>query len=436
MGVIWQTAVQDPPWKEVGAGKIKRGADKHYPVLATKDMPGVIRASGLWTPAENAHLYMWVTNTFLPDGLWLMAELGFKYKTNVCWTKKQMGIGRYFRGKHELLLFGTRGKGWSVRTDRNDIVGAYETEEDEDYEEYFSDGSSIEADHVRNNGKRKHSGKPEIFTDMIESRSKGPYVEFFARSLRPNWTSWGNDAAVQPEVQMLQKVQREVIEADNHETGLLSSDTTPAEPLTTVPEEPAVLRNGWQIHPDNAAWCYHPITRSVEQTSVLLALQQTPRTLEPITSFTRTWLSNFWPCAVSFDGEWYASVEHAYQAAKTAPEHRALFQDQKTTAAQAKAMGKKVPLRSDWPSVQLLVMYDLLRQKFASGTPLASQLLETSGRDLIEGNTWGDVFWGVCHGKGSNWLGILIMEIRNALQKELELSRSSGNVCNLQESSL
>ena len=405
MSVIWQTAVQDPPWKEVGAGKIKRGADRHYPLLATKDMPGVIRASGLWTPAENAHLYMWVTNTFLPDGLWLMAELGFKYKTNVCWTKKQMGIGRYFRGKHELLLFGTRGKGWSVRTDRNDIVGAYETERNEDYEEYFSDGSSIEADHVRNNGKRKHSGKPGIFTDMIESRSKGPYVEFFARSLRPSWTSWGNDAAVQLEV----------------------ASTVEETATATNP------RNGWQVHPDNDAWCYHPVTRQVEQTALVMTRQQIQKTREPIASFTGTWLSNFWSCAVVLDDAWYASVEHAYQAAKTNPEHRAVFQDLKTTAARAKSLGKKVSLSADWSTVRLRVMYNLLEQKFASGTPLATQLLETVGQDLVEGNSWGDVFWGICHGKGANWLGVLIMEIRDSLQKQLEIAQSSGILGNLQE---
>lgn len=193
--MTWATAQMDPPWMEQGAGKIKRGADRHYPLLKTKDMPGVILGSGLWTPDENAHLYMWVTNNFLPDGLWLMKELGFVYKTNVVWTKKRTGIGRYFRGMHELLLFGTKGRGWAVRTDRNDIPSAKATEEFE--EDYFPDGSSVSADHETAGGKRKHSAKPKVFYDLIESRSKGPYVEFFARSLRPGWTSWGNDQAVQ-----------------------------------------------------------------------------------------------------------------------------------------------------------------------------------------------------------------------------------------------
>ena len=189
----WKTGQMDPPWMEQGAGKIKRGADRHYPLLKTKDMPLVIRDSGLWTPDENAHLFLWVTNNFLRDGLWLMEELEFEYKTNICWTKTRPGIGRYFRGKHELLLFGTRGRGWAVRTERNDIASEIET--DEDWEAYF-DGSVVRAQHETLHGKRVHSAKPRVFYDMIESRSQGPYVEFFARSLRPGWQTFGNDVAL------------------------------------------------------------------------------------------------------------------------------------------------------------------------------------------------------------------------------------------------
>lgn len=192
---IWQTALLDPPWEERGSGKIKRGAQKHYPLLKTQDMPGVIRGSGLWTPDENAHVYCWVTNNFLPDGLWLLNELGARYITNIAWTKKRPGIGRYFRGKHELLLFATIGRGWAVRTAPNDIESALDTYE-KDGDSYFPHGDAIEAEHEMVNGKRKHSAKPKVFYDMIESRSLGPYVEFFARSLRPGWTSWGNDEAV------------------------------------------------------------------------------------------------------------------------------------------------------------------------------------------------------------------------------------------------
>jgi len=192
---IWKTSLLDPPWEERGSGKIKRGADRWYPLLKTKDMPGVILGSGLWTPDENAHVYMFVTNTFLPDGLWLLKELGARYITNLAWTKKRPGIGRYFRGKHELLLFATIGRGWAVRTAPNNIESTLDTAE-EDGEDYFFDGDSVEAEHEMENGKRKHSAKPRIFYDLIESRSQGPYAEFFARSLRPGWQTFGNDVAL------------------------------------------------------------------------------------------------------------------------------------------------------------------------------------------------------------------------------------------------
>jgi N6-adenosine-specific RNA methylase IME4 len=189
----FRTLMLDPPWNERGGGKIKRGADRHYPLLKTQDMPDVIRGSGLWTPAENAHCYMWVTNTFLQHGLWLLDQLGFRYVTNVVWTKPKIGIGQYFRGKHELMLFGVRGKGKdpSVYTDLRNLP------------------SHLDAEHVKkDDGKIKHSGKPACFYDLIEARSKGPYVEFFARSLREGWTSWGNEV---PAFQ-------EAVDASNAET--------------------------------------------------------------------------------------------------------------------------------------------------------------------------------------------------------------------------
>lgn len=223
------TFLLDPPWNEQGGGKIKRGADRHYPLLKTLDMPAVIRSSGLLNPSPAAHMYLWVTSNFLIDGLWLMGELGFTYKTNICWAKKRIGLGQYFRGKHELCLFGTYGKGFDARTESNSVPSLLETEDDEGqsgvdqmaeavravvapcpltlypndeegvnlakalavYDEGFA--GYVEAEHVKVDGKRKHSGKPDVFYDLIESRSKGPYVEFFARSQRPGWTSFGNE---------------------------------------------------------------------------------------------------------------------------------------------------------------------------------------------------------------------------------------------------
>lgn len=166
----FQTVVLDPPWDESGGGKIKRGADRHYKLAKTRDMPGIIRSCPYWDDiAEDAHMYMWVTNNFLPDGLWLMSELGFVYKTNVVWVKPRIGLGQYFRGQHELCLFGVRGRGVVPRTEDRTI------------------GSVLHAP------RGQHSKKPDAFMDIVERRSSGPYLEIFARRTRPGWTSWGNE---------------------------------------------------------------------------------------------------------------------------------------------------------------------------------------------------------------------------------------------------
>jgi predicted NAD-dependent protein-ADP-ribosyltransferase YbiA (DUF1768 family) len=78
--------------------------------------------------------------------------------------------------------------------------------------------------------------------------------------------------------------------------------------------------------------------------------------------------------------------------------------------------GQKVTLRKDWEGVKIQVMRDVLRLKFAN-PGLRDRLLETGDRELIEGNTWGDTFWGVCRGSGKNWLGQLLMELRGELSK-------------------
>jgi ribA/ribD-fused uncharacterized protein len=136
-----------------------------------------------------------------------------------------------------------------------------------------------------------------------------------------------------------------------------------------------------------------------------------------ITAFqgAHRFLSNFWPAPVVYDGSEYPSVEHAYQAAKTLDP---AWREKIWTAIQpgaAKRLGKQVPMRADWEQVKVDVMRDLVFQKFAPGTALAAQLLATGDAMLIEGNTWGDRFWGVCGGSGENHLGRLLMEVRAAL---------------------
>ena len=139
--------------------------------------------------------------------------------------------------------------------------------------------------------------------------------------------------------------------------------------------------------------------------------------MSEITSFKGPYafLSNFWFCDVVLDGLKYKSVEHAFQAAKTFdPEWRAKIR-LASKPGEAKKLGRQVPLRSDWEEVKLDVMHDLLYQKFTSTTILRLDLLRTVGSQLIEGNYWHDTFWGVCDGIGQNWLGRLLMEVRDEL---------------------
>jgi N-glycosidase YbiA len=128
-------------------------------------------------------------------------------------------------------------------------------------------------------------------------------------------------------------------------------------------------------------------------------------------------LSNFAPALVRLDGERYPTVEHAYQAAKTLdPQARVPFQTTTRTPGQAKRLGRRLVLRSDWEEVKVSTMLKLLRQKFCRKSENARLLLETLDEELVEGNTWGDTFWGVCDGKGKNMLGRLLMHVRNELQ--------------------
>lgn len=135
-----------------------------------------------------------------------------------------------------------------------------------------------------------------------------------------------------------------------------------------------------------------------------------------ITSFSGdyAWLSNFEPCDIILDGVPYLSVENAYQAAKTLdPKERIQFQGCSPGAAKRK--GRSVTLRPGWDDIKLQIMKSLLYQKYRQ--PYFRQLLiETGDRTIIEGNTWGDTFYGVCNGVGENRLGQAIMAIRIELQ--------------------
>lgn len=185
----------DPPWHEPGG--CGRGADDHYDTI--KDRSDILRAmvtAPCWRPAANAHLYLWTTMTSLLDGLWVVDALGFRYVTHAMWVKTKapdlasaaevepdMGLGQYFRGSHEVVLFGVRGKGFAVRS------------EDKSIPSWFAAPVPRERG---GEGKKIHSRKPDKFYEIVERRTIGARLEMFSRVARPGWEIWGDEAPAQP----------------------------------------------------------------------------------------------------------------------------------------------------------------------------------------------------------------------------------------------
>ena len=127
------------------------------------------------------------------------------------------------------------------------------------------------------------------------------------------------------------------------------------------------------------------------------------------------WLSNFWPATVTYEGLTYPTVEHAYVAAKTVDlEHRDTIK-RILTPGGVKRFGRTLTLRDGWDEMKIDVMKDLVRQKFQY-PDLRAKLIATHPMEIIEGNTWGDTFWGVCKGVGKNHLG-QILEVERVLIK-------------------
>ncbi len=125
-------------------------------------------------------------------------------------------------------------------------------------------------------------------------------------------------------------------------------------------------------------------------------------------------LSNFYPCYVSYEGLTYPSSENAFQAAKTL-DLGLREQFVSPPAWKAKKLGRRLVMRSDWDLIKFSVMKEILTIKFQDQY-LKEQLLETGDQKLIEGNSWGDIIWGVCKGRGENHLGKLLMQLREELR--------------------
>lgn len=169
------TILADPPWQFMNrTGKV---APEHKRLLR---YPTMTHSEIMDLPVPRfvlpqSHLYLWVPNALVLEGLEVMRRWGFTYKTNLVWYKTRKdggpdgrGVGFYFRNVTELVLFGVRGGFRTLPPGRSQV-------------------------NVIVSRKREHSRKPDEIYDIIERCSPGPYLELFARQVREGWSQWGNE---------------------------------------------------------------------------------------------------------------------------------------------------------------------------------------------------------------------------------------------------
>lgn len=125
-------------------------------------------------------------------------------------------------------------------------------------------------------------------------------------------------------------------------------------------------------------------------------------------------LSNFHICIVQYENIFYHNAEAAFQSAKLLNK-KDRYQFTFLAPCEAKALGRQVLLRKDWEKIKYKVMYDIVKDKFTRNIKLKYKLIDTNNAQLIEGNTWGDTYWGVYKGKGLNMLGNILMGVRAEL---------------------
>jgi N6-adenosine-specific RNA methylase IME4 len=172
----YATILADPPWQFSNrTGKV---APEHkrllrYPTMSLEEIKQLPVSSIV---REKAHLYLWVPNALIKEGLEVMRRWGFEYKTNIVWCKVRKdggpdgsGVGFYFRNVTELVLFGIRGRMRTLDPGRSQV-------------------------NIIRTRKREHSRKPDELYDLIEACSPGPYLELFARVPRQDWAVWGNES--------------------------------------------------------------------------------------------------------------------------------------------------------------------------------------------------------------------------------------------------
>ena len=171
----FKTILADPPWRfNHRYGKVSP-EHKTYRRYKTMRLCEIAALPVKEIAHENSHLYLWVPNALISQGLYVMQQWGFTYKANITWLKvsssgepDRRGVGFYFRNATELILFGVKGKLRTLQPGRTQV-------------------------NVIQSQKREHSRKPEELYPIIEACSPPPYLELFARSTRENWSVWGNE---------------------------------------------------------------------------------------------------------------------------------------------------------------------------------------------------------------------------------------------------
>lgn len=173
----FRTILADPPWQFQNRTGKMAPEHKRLNRYGTMTIDEILSLPVANIVEETAHLYLWVPNALLPEGLSVLAAWGFNYKSNLVWHKVRKdggpdgrGVGFYFRNTTEIILFGVRGKGArTLQPGRSQV-------------------------NIIRSMKREHSRKPDEQYQIIESCSPGPYMELFARGPRKGWTTWGNQA--------------------------------------------------------------------------------------------------------------------------------------------------------------------------------------------------------------------------------------------------
>jgi N6-adenosine-specific RNA methylase IME4 len=166
-GRRYQAIAIDPPWDWGDEGDVDQFG-RAQPTYDTMSFEQVRELPVGELAADNAHIYLWITNRSLPKGFALLEKWGFRYVTCLTWCKPSIGMGNYFRGSTEQILFGVKGQLSLLRSDMGTWFSAPR--------------------------RGRHSGKPEEFYKLVEECSPGPWLEMFARKERNGWARWGAEA--------------------------------------------------------------------------------------------------------------------------------------------------------------------------------------------------------------------------------------------------